>query len=324
MSTLSKLSLLFVEDDSETRDRMRRILEDRFREYYEAECGEQGLERYRRHRPDLILSDIAMPRLDGIEMVRKIRREDREQVILLLSAYDDRKTLINVIEASVDGFISKPILDLEEFFDKLEKAAELHLRRRDMQRKKEAERERLFHRLYYQANHDPLTGIPNRHFFLEKLREMLSGEEPGEVTLFFIDLDNLKKANDRYGHAAGDAILRTLASRLETLLPEGAVLARIGGDEFVIALKREMELRDRITFAEEILERSTRPFLWREGIRLEVGCSIGIFVGYGDERDPEELIHYADMAMYRAKKEGKGGYRIFEEENGSSASGEGN
>lgn len=311
MSYLRDLTLLFVEDDPDTRHQMKLLLEGSCRELYLAASGEEGLEHYRAHRPDIILSDINLPNLDGLEMVRRIREDNPDQVILLISAVDDRRILIEAIDISVDGFISKPVLDLEQLLGKLEKAAALHKRR---QRAKDSvDGGQGFKTLYYQAYHDALTGIPNRHFFREQLQALL---QETEVTLFFIDLDNLKTINDRFGHAAGDEVLKAVANRLETLLPEEGIVARIGGDEFVIVLKGQRDLRDRIRFAEEILERATRPLHRSDGTELELGCSIGVCSSDGSERDPDQLIHYADMAMYRAKREGKGRYRLFSPDEG--------
>jgi len=304
---LSNIRLLFVEDDPTAQEQMRRLLEGEVRKIYQAYDGQEGIELYRRHAPDIIISDIRMPVMSGLEMVRFIREEDPDQVILLLSAHDDRQTLFEAINLSVDGFLSKPILDLNKLMEKLRQAAVL-AKKRSSSRKAKAYRSQL-RTLYLQANTDPLTGLRNRNYFHQQLHNIIEHEAP--AVLFFIDVDDLKKINDSYGHAAGDRALKRVASHLKSILPKSATLARIGGDEFAIVLEGEWGDEELARIARDALEGCDGVIVEEGEEPLKIGCSIGISRCPEDGKNPEELLHHADLAMYRVKREGKSGYRFY-------------
>ena len=160
---LNKMRLLFVEDDPVAQEQMSRLLEGEVAGIYQAFNGQEGIELYRRHAPDIIVTDIRMPVMNGLDMIRYIREEDPEQVILLLSAHDDRQTLLQALDLSVDGFLSKPILDLNKLMTKLHHAAQLAKKRQNSSRIKSYRSQ--IRSLYLQANTDQLTGLRNRNFF---------------------------------------------------------------------------------------------------------------------------------------------------------------
>jgi len=297
---LAERTLLLVEDDPQTREHLCLLLEGEFACLYRATDGEEGIGLYRRHRPDLVLSDVRMPGMDGLEMARRIRREDPEQTILFLSAHDDREILLAALDVAAAGFISKPILAIDQLMEPLERAA-ASLRNREARR---AHLENLFHA----AHHDPLTGVPNRRYFLTRLEAMM--EEGTPLALLFIDLDDLKSINDHHGHASGDYALQTFARRLRDLLPRGGQLARIGGDEFAMLLPGRWEDAALIALNGRILERCRRPFSLPDGEAITTGCSIGASRYPRDTRTLDRLIDLADRAMYRSKRNGKGTYTL--------------
>lgn len=164
------------------------------------------------------------------------------------------------------------------------------------------EREELAARLRHQALHDGLTGLPNRVLFAERVGEAI--DRNGEVGVLFIDLDDFKSVNDGLGHAVGDQLLRAVAGRLAATLRGPDLVARLGGDEFAV-------LVDGAGAAEvgrRILEVLEEPFQLR-GLRLHVAASVGVASGVLSSVD--ELLREADVAMYRAKSEGKGTLAVF-------------
>ncbi|WP_345142234.1 sensor domain-containing diguanylate cyclase [Dactylosporangium darangshiense] len=161
------------------------------------------------------------------------------------------------------------------------------------------------------ARHDPLTGLPGRALFHERLRQRLAeSRDPGTVALLFVDLDRFKAVNDTMGHAAGDALLAELSRRLQSVVRRSDLVGRLGGDEFVVVLCPASEHHAN-EVASRIIDELSRPVLLPAGM-AEVGASIGIALNTsGDE---EELIRNADMAMYEAKRAGRGRFVLSRSE----------
>ena len=165
----------------------------------------------------------------------------------------------------------------------------------------------------HEALHDPLTTLPNRNLFLDRLGHAMAQarRRRDSVAVLFLDLDQFKLVNDSLGHAAGDELLAAVAPRLQQALRPSDTVARFGGDEFAILVEEVRGERDAIRVAERISESLTRPFVLRRHEHF-VSASIGISIGGGRE-SAEDLIRDADSALYRAKDRGRGGYEIFDE-----------
>ena len=183
------------------------------------------------------------------------------------------------------------------------------LNARDVSERKAFEAE-----LAHQAFHDPVTGLANRAMFSEQVRQAVARarREERAPAVIFLDLDDFKTINDSLGHAAGDEVLVEFARRLDASTRGADVAARFGGDEFAVLLEDVAESQAAANAAERILELLAQPM--QAGHRqVTLGGSIGISVfSPGDGRDADELIRDADAAMYIAKRDGKGGYRLFE------------
>ena len=175
------------------------------------------------------------------------------------------------------------------------------------------ERRRTEDRTRHDALHDPLTGLPNRNLFFDRLQHALSVAARRETTIsvLFLDLDEFKVVNDSLGHVAGDELLAAVAPRIEQALRPGDTVARFGGDEFAVLAEDVGNERGATRVADGIAEALARPFILREREHF-VSASIGISIGGGSEA-PESLIRDADSALYRAKERGRGRYEIFDE-----------
>ncbi|MFQ5690655.1 MAG: EAL domain-containing protein [Gemmatimonadota bacterium] len=177
------------------------------------------------------------------------------------------------------------------------------------------ERKLFEEQLEYQALHEPLTDLPNRTLFLDRLRQALirSRREGTSVAVMFLDLDRFKVINDSLGHAAGDRLLTAVASRLRACLREADTVARLGGDEFGVLLEFSIDEHNAARVAERVLEQLQPPFTL-SGNEMFVSASIGIAFSNPGIQTAEDLLRFADVAMYRAKDAGAGTYRIFDAE----------
>lgn len=161
--------------------------------------------------------------------------------------------------------------------------------------------------------HDPLTGLPNRVAFGEHLDDIIrrQKDDTARVAVLSFDLDRFKDVNDVHGHAAGDAVLRTISERMTEVLGDGEYVARIGGDEFVALTSNFFMKSEAKTFAARLIAEIGKPVEW-QGKTLLVGSSVGISLFPVDARTPEELLAQADLAMYRAKAAGSNSIRVYE------------
>ncbi|MGA9859655.1 MAG: EAL domain-containing protein [Solirubrobacteraceae bacterium] len=177
-----------------------------------------------------------------------------------------------------------------------------------------SERKAFEEQLAHQAFHDPVTHLANRALFNERVRHAVARtlREGIGMAVLFIDLDDFKTVNDSLGHAAGDRVLLEVAQRISTSIRAADTAARFGGDEFAVLLEDVSELQHAAETAERLLEALAAP-LQLEHNDLTIRASLGISVAEaGTVTDADELIRNADAAMYIAKADGKGGYRVFE------------
>jgi len=166
-------------------------------------------------------------------------------------------------------------------------------------------------RITHASLHDGLTGLPNRRFFIERLDRALARRTASARTLVaFFDLDDFKAINDTYGHPAGDALLRHAGAAVQAAFPD-AVVARFGGDEFAMLLDSVPPLADAAQIAARLHE-ALNAETHVDGRTIPLSASIGIAIGPDDGDDGDALLKNADLALYRAKSEGKGAYHFFE------------
>lgn len=175
-----------------------------------------------------------------------------------------------------------------------------------------AERKEIEKRLHRIAYYDALTGLPNRRLFYETLEKALTyAVEKGYlVAVLFIDIDHFKNVNDTLGHAVGDELLCQVSDRLTQCVRIRDTVGRLGGDEFGLMLVMEDKLQDTLVIVKKICEELQKPFQLN-GHEIRVSASVGIAICPADASDSENLIKYADTAMYRAKQAGRNTYRYF-------------
>lgn len=271
-----------------------------FKELYVANNGVEGVELYNQKHPDIVLADISMPLMDGLEMSKVIRKQNPNQKIVLFTSYNDVSSLSKAIEINVNKYIMKP-LNYRELFDTLNLMIELL---RNEQKDEAYKRD-----LEFASNHDLLTGLANRKLFFTQLRQLVaqSHKEQKSVAILSMDLNKFKPINDTYGHDAGDLILKKVAEFLQDSLQKLDIVSRFGGDEFVVAVGFLKEKNHILNFLERLERSFSRSIRYVDDEKvehsLEVGFSAGItFTSPSARISFDTLLRQADKAMYRAKE----------------------
>lgn len=167
-------------------------------------------------------------------------------------------------------------------------------------------------RIAYLAHNDALTGLVNRANFSRAMQDLLDNAANNKQwSIFYLDLDGFKVVNDTYGHAMGDKLLGEIAKVLKKVVSDRDIVARLGGDEFAILCNSAGTVQSVSALAESILDALCRPFVI-DNVTLDIGVSIGITLRNRDGSDAHTLMNNADLALYRAKEEGRGTYRLYE------------
>jgi len=166
-------------------------------------------------------------------------------------------------------------------------------------------------KIVHMALHDALTDLPNRVLLNERLEHALARVRRGDlVAVHLLDLDHFKTVNDTLGHPTGDKLLKMVTQRLRALVRETDTIARMGGDEFAVLQVAIAQPADATVLALRIIETVSAPYDL-DGTQVVIGTSVGIAIGPADGQNPDQLIRNADLALYRAKGDGRGTYRFF-------------
>lgn len=277
---------------------------------------EAALEACRTTMPDAILVDFMMPGMDGHEFVAQIRAMPaaRAVPIVMITAATDREVLKRALDVGVTDFLTKPV-DYSEIRARLTNLLALrraHLQLQDRSRWLAEEVRKATEKALHLAHHDPLTGLPNRALFRDRLELALAqAQRSGErLAVLCLDLDRFKEVNDTLGHPAGDAVLQRVGTRLQGSVRKGDTAARLGGDEFAIVQVGLAQPGGAANLAERLAE-----LMAEDGTKNghpDVGVSVGVALFPEDGTDVDTLLTRADLALYRAKAEGRGTFRFFE------------
>ena len=302
----AEANLLYVEDNKATQRLVAMMIKRSFPQLnlILADNAETGFDYFISLHPDIILTDIQMPVMDGIQMSRKIKALDKGARIIAVTAYSDTDSLLETINIGINQYVLKPIRK-----EKLIAAIEQCLNDIEMERQLRQQNECIQQMAYY----DSLTGLPNRQLFNEFLHQSLAQAQRHKrpLAVLFLDLDRFKVINDTLGHAVGDQLLQAVAQRLKQCCRrEQDKVARRGGDEFIILLPDLNSTQEAVNVAQKIIDVFALSFIIPDH-ELYIGTCIGISLFPEDGTDGETLIVNADMAMYRAKEEGRNRYHLY-------------
>ena len=341
----AKPRLLVVDDIADNRNILARRFQKRNFEIVEADCGMTALELIAANSFDAILLDVMMPDMSGLEVLRRIRSVCSPEAlpVIMVTANNQTADVVEALELGANDYVSKPVefavalarvraqverkrtgealveanaalnqanAQLEQrVFERTARLTEAN----DRLRNEVTARERSEAQSQYLAYHDALTGLGNRLLFREQLQRALV-ERPatgGSLAVLFVDLDGFKAVNDCHGHSVGDALLKMVAGRLLDGLGDSVRIARLGGDEFAILQAWCAQPEGAMSLADRIIALASAPCVI-DANNVTVGASVGISITAGENEDADFLLKAADLAMYRAKGDSGGTYRVFD------------
>jgi len=311
------LKVLYVEDNKEAQLAVCELLSLFFGDIVTADDGVDGLEKFQKNTFDMLISDIKMPRMNGIEMVKSIRKISPNIAIIMVTAHQESEYLLECIRCSVDGYLLKPI-DMQQLEESIFKVAnqiycdraaqdyEQHLEEQVKVRTQELER--AHKELVTMINKDTMTGLYNRRYFNEISNTLLqiSKREGSALSALMVDIDRFKVVNDNYGHLIGDQVLKKVAQVMLDMMRESDIVVRFGGEEFIVLLPgTELEgagliadkMREAIADTDIVIDKETT---------IKVTVSVGIAAcDCNNDIDIDDLVHRVDVAMYDAKRSGR-------------------
>jgi len=306
--------VLVVEDSRTQAEWLVQVLSREGYEVAVAQDGREAIRRVRSEPPDLVLLDMILPDMDGLEVLRVIKARSEEQFVpvILLSVKSDLDSRVAGLRIGADDFLAKPFADAE-----IQARAAAMLRIKSLQdqlRSAKGQLEKL-------SVTDGLTGLYNHRHFQERLAEEFrrSQRYADPVSLIMLDLDHFKLVNDRFGHPFGDRVLRETAELIRSSIRDPDICARYGGEEFAIILPKT-HLQGALAVAERMFRAlRTKAHIYDGSAsgapraQVVVTASIGIaFYPSKDVTTPELLVKFADDALYRAKGEGRDAICLYQ------------
>ena len=303
------MRILLAEDDRVTR----RLLESSLKKWgYEIVSCSDGVEAWevlqKEDAPKLAVLDWMMPGMDGVEICRKVRNLSTGKYvnIILLTSKSSKEDVVGGLEAGADDYIVKPF-DRNELKVRVRAAARMVRLQEDLQSALEHSE--------FRASHDPLTRLFNRAAIIEALQKELNraGREGTPVSVIIGDVDHFKRVNDRYGHLAGDGVLREIADTISSSVRPYDFAGRYGGEEFIVVLPG-CDKEDARQTAERLRSKiAENPIVTSEGV-FSVTMSFGVATSdAADATDMDSLIRCADQALYTAKNAGRNRVELWEE-----------
>lgn len=318
------LGILVVDDKETIRTPIAQLLEDDGYEVATATNGAEALALYEQERFPIVITDIYMPKMTGIDLLAAIKKIDEKTQVIVMTSYVSFDSAIATIRSGAYDYLIKPFDNMAQVSNVVRRAAEKiklewktdHLI--EMLKQKTEQLEKSNAHLQSLATRDNLTGLYNHRYFQESLTAELNRAQryQRQFSLLFIDMDYFKTYNDTQGHLEGDRLLIDLSNLFLSSFRKTDIVCRYGGDEFAVILP-EASRKKACKIAAKLHARvSDHPFYGREAMPLgRVTISIGLATYPDHDTDAEGLLHHADRFMYEAKKK-RGQFKSPVETNG--------
>ena len=292
ISRISGKKILIVDDDKINRSIFSRRLQQRGLEVFQRENGHQALDFVRSQHVDLILLDLLMPGMNGIEALEKIKLVDgyANIPILIISGLDDPRSIVMCLRRGATDYLSKPV-ELSVLEIKISSALEKNILQNNLEK---------------MALYDQLTGLFNRHSILSALQqfETLYRTEGEDFGILTIDIDNFKKINDTHGHDVGDLALQHLARIVRAVIRESDLFGRLGGEEFIIGSSR-INFMEFLEVSERVRSHVEQTPLSLSEQKLVFTVSGGIYHSMIGFKSISDSLKISDQHLYNAKNRGR-------------------
>lgn len=290
--------ILLVDDEEDILKLLTDTLVNEDYEVATALDGQEGMERFKEFDPDLVITDMKMPRKNGLQLLREIKESGSNVDVMILTGYSDETTAIECLRNGAYDYLLKPLEDIDVLLTAIERA----LQKRTL----ETKNRHLMKQLEEMAIRDPLTGLYNFRHLQRCLDEEIirSKRFAHPFCVLMIDLDHFKRVNDNYGHLFGDHVLKKLSEISCGTFRSADRLFRYGGEEFFIIMP-ETSREKAVSAAERLMEAVRHHIFECDGQKTKITVSMG-GASYPDQsQDKIELIKLADNALYQAKKNGR-------------------
>ena len=316
----SRFRILIIDDEPLTLKMIETLLVNAGHSVDTAKNGKEGVKRALETQPDMIITDMRMPEMDGIELCKVLRqtRFAKRIYIIMLTASESDQSLVASLEAGANDFLVKPfqpkVLEarVQNGLRLMEQQVVIE-RDRETIRKFAAELSTANRRLEQLAMTDSLTDLPNRRYAMDQLKQYWANTDRSNnsICCILIDIDYFKNVNDTYGHDCGDWVLQEIAKVLRKSVSKDDVVARLGGEEFLIInqnttleISKRLAEQIRRTFAQHAIN-------YKEAV-IQVTISLGIAINTSSMKDHNELIKAADDALYHSKRQGRNRVSVAE------------
>ena len=304
---VSLIKLLLVEDNSGDARLMREMLAESDTTQFEVthvKRLDEALRQFDSSDFNVMLLDLWLPDGEGLDTVARALAAVSNAPIVVMTTHDDESLAVKAVQSGAQDYLVKGQVDTRGLVRTLRHAVERHRMLSELKRARRRE--------HHLATHDPLTGLPNRQLFYDRLSHAMAyaSRHRESLAVLFIDMDHFKAVNDTWGHAVGDKVLTSASERLSAGLRKTDTAARLGGDEFVVILTDLSRIQDAARVAQNTLRALAKPYMLG-ATEIFVTASAGIAIYPSDGEAADRLIKNADTAMYKAKEGGGNNYRFY-------------